>query len=97
MSSKRRSWTAREKLEVLEEANVGGTAIAEVCRRHGISTAQFYEWRRRATEGALQGLEARPSRGGGPTEADLLRAELVRMRAVIAEVTAENLALKKRL
>ncbi len=95
MARKRSRWKPEEKFQILEEASVGGAAIAEVCRRHGISTAQFYEWRRRAREGALQGLAPRPSRRAGPTAEELHEMELRRLRAVIAEITAENLELKK--
>ncbi|MBV8774636.1 MAG: transposase [Deltaproteobacteria bacterium] len=30
---------------ILKEAEAGGTKIAELCRRHGISDATFYNWR----------------------------------------------------
>ena len=84
----RRRWTAEDKLRMLEEAAPGGTPAAEVCRKHGISSRQFYDWRRRAREGALQGLSAPPP--GRRTDRLEQRhlAELARLRAVIAEVRA---------
>ena len=37
---------------ILKEAEAGGTKIGELCRRHGISDATFYNWR-----GKYGGLE----------------------------------------
>lgn len=93
MGKKRTRWNAREKLKIVEEATASGN-IAEVCRQYGISTAQFYDWRRRAKEGALEALGPR-SNHRGPSPEERYEAELTRLRAVIAEITAENLDLKK--
>ena len=41
-SNKRRRLTAEEKLRILEEARQPGVQIADLCRRHGIGTSQFY-------------------------------------------------------
>ena len=89
----RRRWTAEGKLRMLEEAGPGGAPAAEVCCKHGISSRQFCDWRRQACEGALQALSPRPSgrRTNGLEQRHL--AELARLRAVIAEVAAEDLEL----
>ena len=39
-------FTEAQIIGVLQEAN-GGSPTSEVCRRHGISTATFYNWKAR--------------------------------------------------
>ena len=45
---KRCRLTVVEELRILEEAQQPGVQIADLCRRHGISTSQFYGWREQA-------------------------------------------------
>jgi transposase-like protein len=53
---------AETRLEVLLEPQRTGDSVAEVCRRRGISTQTFYEYRHRYLAGGLDGLEPRPRR-----------------------------------
>jgi len=95
---KRRRLTAEEKLRILEEAQQPGVQIAELCRRHGIGTSQFYAWReqvRRAAKAALTQPPGRKGRSPTDTELERLRSDRERLRAVVAEITAENLELRK--
>lgn len=50
----RRRWTPEKKLPILEEWRQG-TPLVELSRRHGVSAAQMYQWRRELE----QGLKAR--------------------------------------
>ncbi len=91
----RRRWTAEEKLSILEEARQSGASISQVCRRHQVAPGQFYAWERQARQGALSALRnSKPGRKAlDATEP--LRAQLLRLQAVVAELSAENLDLKK--
>jgi transposase len=96
MSEKRqyRKFTVEEKPAVLKESEQPGVSTAVVCRKHGISPSLLYGWRavaQKATEEALKG-PVKPD-----AEVERLRAELDRLRAVVSEVTAENLELKKKI
>jgi len=71
-----------------------GASISEVCRRHGISTSHYYQWQQQADAGALEALNGSHREKSSQREARL-RAELDRMKGVVAEITAENLELKK--
>ena len=89
--------SADKKLQILKEATASGQ-VAETCRRHGISTGKFYAWRKRADEAARAVLAqngGRPRRDKAAAERERLERELDRARRVIAEITAENLDLKK--
>lgn len=74
-----------------------GTEISELCRVEGINPTQYYSWKKQLVGGA----EAVFGKRRGVNEAvavdDPHERELNRMRAVIAEITAENLELKKTL
>ena len=87
--------SAEEKLKVVEEGRLSGATISEVCRRRQVDHAQFYRWERLARQGALEALRngARKSKNGKHEE--WLMNEVNRLRAVVAELIAENLTLKK--
>lgn len=90
-----RRWTAEEKLRILEEGRQVNQTLSEVCRRHQIAPGQFYLWEKQAKQGALQALR-NAQRGRKPAPAETrLRAEVERLRAVVAELSIENLQLKK--
>jgi transposase-like protein len=90
-----RRLSAEEKLRVVVERRQSGATISEVCRRHQVDHAQFYRWERLARQGALEMLRngARKSKNGKHEER--LTSEVNRMRAVVAELIAENLTLKR--
>lgn len=97
--SGRRTYSAKEKLKIIEEGRASGANISEVCRRHGIAAQQFYDWERQAKEAALERF-SRPKRRGldkNQAKVDELAAENARLKDVIAEITSENLTLKKTL
>ena len=91
----RRRWTAEAKLQIVEEARQTPQTVSEVCRRHGIAPGQFYAWEKKARQGALKRLgEGRSGRKSSSREVEL-EAEITRLRAVVSELSAENLELKK--
>ncbi|MGQ0570158.1 MAG: transposase [Armatimonadota bacterium] len=95
LNPQQRRWTAEEKLKILEEARQAGQSVSEVCRRHQIAPGQFYLWERQARHGALQALRdgKRGRKVADPTAR--FQTELTRLRATVAELSTENLQLKK--
>ena len=91
----RRRWTAEEKLRILTEARQTGQSVSEVCRRHQISPGQFYAWEKLAREGALEALRNDRRRRHQGDRMSQLQADMERYRVVVAELSAENLQLKK--
>jgi putative transposase len=69
---------------ILKEAEAGGTKIAELCRRHGISDATFYNWRSRY--GGLEISELRRLRQ--------LEDENRRLKSIVADQALDIRALK---
>ena len=47
---RRRRWSDEERLQILTEAFSPGGCVAEVARRHDVSTALIYTWRRKLRE-----------------------------------------------
>jgi transposase len=91
----RRRWTADEKLKILDEARQAGQSISDVCRRHQIAPGQFYTWEKVARAGAREALRSQPRGPTAPDPTSQLQAEVTRLRAVVAELSVENLTLKK--
>ena len=54
--SKRRSWSIEEKLRILAEAAAAGSSVKLACRAHGVSSGQFYTWRKQLRTGELTGF-----------------------------------------
>jgi putative transposase len=70
-------------VEILKEAE-GGIAVADLLRKHGVSRATFFTWRRKY---------------GGATVADVkrlkeLEAENTKLKKMYADLALENAAIK---
>jgi transposase len=93
MSGTRRRWSAEEKLRIVLAGMEGGIEVSELCRREGINPTQYYGWKKQLLSSAskvfVNGSE-KPS-----VKEERLETELRRAKDVIAEITAENLDLKK--
>lgn len=92
----RRQFSASIKMQILKEARTTNLSVSQVCAQHQISPTLFYQWERAAERGALAALQGQPRgrRQLRPSEEHLL-AEVQRLREVVAELSAENLQLKK--
>jgi transposase-like protein len=92
-SKPRRQFPAETKLQILKEGRTTNLTISQVCDQYQISPTLFYQWERQADRAALQG-QPRGRKKLRPTEEALL-VEVQRLREVIAELSSENLQLKK--
>jgi transposase len=59
-TGRRRRWTIEAKLRIVSESLSGPRLALATARRHGISTAQLYSWRRAFQAGLLECGEADP-------------------------------------
>jgi len=76
-------FTETQVISILKEADAGAK-VKDVCRRHGISDATYYNWK---------------SKYGGMQASDLkrlkeLQGELSQYKRMYAELAHENFALK---
>ena len=75
--------TEEQIIGVLREQEAG-VKTADVCRKHGISPATFYQWK--AKFGGLEVSEARRLR--------MLEAENARLKKLLADAMLDNAMLK---
>ncbi len=95
-AKRRRRWTAEKKLKIVLETLQSDQKLAEICRREGISPTQVYQWRRQLSASA-EAIFGRKQVSGEDHRVAELATEHQRMKNVVAEITAENLDLKKTL
>lgn len=90
---KRRSWIAADKLRIVLAGMQSGVEVSDLCRREGLNPVQFYAWKKQLLGSAARVFEDKRGRPDAPQQR--LEAEITRFKSVIAEITAENLDLKK--
>jgi len=90
----RRKWTATEKLRIVMAGMAKDVDVADLCRQEGISATQYYGWKKQVLSSANKIFED-GRRKKRPGEDARKEAKIHRMERVIAEITAENLELKK--
>jgi transposase len=61
---KYRTWTAKQKLEIVLAGLKGDRSVRDVCREHGISETLYYGWRDKLIEGGLEVLAGKEERAG---------------------------------
>ena len=81
---KRSRFSEEQIISVLKEQEAG-MATADVCRRHGISSATFYKWK--AKYGGLEVSDARRLRS--------LEEENARLKRLLADAMLDNAMLKE--
>ena len=80
---KRLRFSEEQIIGILKEQEAG-SSTADVCRRHGISTATFYKWK--AKFGGLEVSDARKLRA--------LEDENTRLKRLLADAMLDNAVLK---
>lgn len=94
--AERRILRPEEKLRIVLEGMSGTIQVSELCRKHGINTRQFYIWKKKLiSSGEIFHEKVRKSTAQ-EREIESLREENARLKDVIAEITAENLEIKKK-
>jgi putative transposase len=80
---KRSRFSEEQVIAILKEQE-SGVATADVCRRHGISSATFYKWKSRF--GGLEVSDAKKLR--------TLEDENARLKHLLADVMLDNAMLR---
>ncbi|MCL4480385.1 MAG: transposase [Candidatus Thermoplasmatota archaeon] len=95
MVEQRRSYTPEEKLKIVLEELSGTIQISELCRKYDIKSARYYYWK----EELINASNDIFGQKGRKADTDSRMAEQlseIQGQGTIAEITQENLALKKK-
>ena len=92
-NGKRRAWSAADKLRIVLAGMEPNVEVSDLCRREGLNPVQYYAWKKQLLGSAERVFEDR--RGRPDAREQRREAEVQGLKNVIAEITAENLDLKK--
>jgi len=92
-NGKRRKWSAADKLRIVLAGMQPNVEVSELCRREGINPTQYYGWKKQLQSSAAKVFG--DAAGKPSAREERQAAERRRLKDVVAEITAENLELKK--
>ena len=109
----RKRYTAEEKIRIVMEGIRGvrlrradgrhrcGSAIPgglyEACRREGIHANMYYKWLKSFMEAGKERLKGEEKRGATHAEVDELKRDNERLKQLVADLSVDNMVLKKSL
>jgi transposase len=93
----RRRYSAEEKIRIVMEGIRGDDSVSDLCRREGISSNVYYKWLKAFMEAGKARLKGDEKRDATRVEVEDLKRENERLKVLVAEVSVENMVLKKSL
>lgn len=92
----RRHFSGQQKAAIVKAHLVDSVPISDLCEKHQIQLAQFYQWQKQLFENADAAFD-RKTKGKSPQERKIeqLEAKLSTKNEVIAELMEENVKAKK--
>jgi transposase len=93
----RRKFTPEEKVRMVIEGVRGEIPVSVLCRREGIRSNVYYKWLKDFMEAGKARLEGDTLREASRVEVEALKREAWRLRELVANLSVENLVLKKSL
>jgi len=100
MSRERRHFSAEQKAAIVREHFLDKVPVSDLCEKHGLQPTVFYRWQKEMFESApalFEHKNKRPPRYGLERKIAALQERLAHKDAVIAEIMADHIALKKEL
>ncbi len=94
---KRKKWTASAKMRIVLAGLEPGVEVSELCRREGIQPTQYYNWKSQLMSSADAVFGDKRRSKADQRKHQKQQEELRKKDAIIAEILAENLELKKTL
>src|SRR2546423_2947004 len=99
MKKQRKHYTPDEKVAILRRHLLEQVPISELCDKHGLQPTVFYRWQKEFFENGTAAFQpkARPNHSAEQERIDYLEKKIQTKDEVLAELTAEHVALKKSL
>jgi len=101
MRKTRRHITAEQKVSILRSHLIEHIPVSDLCDRHEISPAQFYQWQKAFFENGSAAFDSKRGRPAGPSKDQeriaALEAKLQLRNEALAELMQEHVVLKKEL
>ena len=91
----RKRFPAEEKIRIVMEGIRAEVSIADLCRREGIHPTIYYKWLKDFMEAGKGRLRGDAQREANSDEVKQLRGENERLKQLVADLSLENLTLKK--
>jgi len=92
-NGKRRKWGAADKLRIVLAGMQPHVEVSDLCRREGINPTQYYGCKKQLQSSAGKIFDEAANKPSAREERQA--QELRRLKDGVAEITAENLELKK--
>ena len=83
-------WSTEDKIRIVLESINTNIALAELCRKYGVSPNAIYDWKEKFMEGGKLALSGALKDPGREKE-----SEIDRLKKLIGELTIANDAMKK--
>ena len=93
----RRRYLPDEKIRIVMEGIRGDEPISALCRREGISANIYYKWLKDFMEAGKSRLKGDEIRDATRGEVQELKRENERLKQLVAELSLDNMVLKKSL
>jgi len=93
----RRRYLPDEKIRIVMEGIRGDEPVSAVCRREGISANIYYKWLKDFMEAGKSRLKGDETRDATRGEVQELKRENERLKQLVAELSLDNMVLKKSL
>jgi len=91
----RRQFPADEKIRIVMEGVRAEVSVAELCRREGIVPTVYYKWLKDFMEAGKARLRGDVQRQATTVEVKELQQENDRLKRLVAELSLDNMVLKK--
>lgn len=92
----RKTYSSEEKIRIIIEGMRGETTVAELCRKEGISQANYYKWTKDFMEAGKARLKGDTLREANTSEVQDLKRENDDLKSTVAELFLEVRQLKKK-
>jgi transposase len=83
--SNRKQWTAKEKFAIVMQGLSGSVKISGLCNEHGITQAQYYNWKNMLEQEGSKIFE----RGGISQKEQRMENEIHKLKETIGELHVE--------